>query len=280
MCVKRKVSLTEAGSVFLKYGETILANEEKMVSEVRKIAEKSKETINLGIPGSRGETYLPFVLPKYRAVCPQVRVNVVEGYSQQLEEMLMADTIDLAITTLPIQGELLTCKILADDIVMLAASRQSSLAKKFDLSQNSVFTPYLISPGLLADESFMLVKSGYGTRRISDAILQRHGIRPTIYQEFTRHDTAVRMSAVSNQLCITPCSTVVRLNLCSSLCFFTLDDPVVNRHIVAVYRKDRNLSENDLKLIGVVQEVSKQFTQNYVQVKQVKVLDGEKFYRR
>lgn len=271
---KRQLRLTEAGRIFLKYGETMLANEEKMTAEIKKLAERKQESIALGIPGSRGEIYLPLDLPRYKEVCPQVSVQVVEGYSQQLEDLLEAHIVDIAITTLPIREEQLSYKILSDDLVMLGASRHSSFAQRFDLSKNSLFTPYLITPDMLDGQSFMLVKSGYGTRRISDSILKKHGLQASVFQEFSRHDTAVRMSAVSNQLCITPCSTAVRLHLQDTMCFFTLDNPVVNRHVIAAWRKDYILTEYEQKLIDVVQGVSREINLHYVQLSQVKVLDG------
>lgn len=258
---KRHMILTEAGKVFLADGEKILALVEDLQKDMEAMSEEKKETVTLGIPGERGTNVLPLLLPMFHSACPDHRLKTVEGYSEMLENYLLDGTIDLALYTLPVNTDSLAWEKLADDYVVIGASRKSSFARKFDLSQNSLYSPYYISPQMLKGAEFNLVKEGRGTRRIAEQIFAAARIHPAVYQEYDRHQTLVRISSITDQLCVTPCHTPLQLGIADDMCFFTTERELVNRQVIIAWLKERKLSEAEKKLIALAQVVAQKIGQ-------------------
>jgi DNA-binding transcriptional LysR family regulator len=259
---KRHMILTEAGKVFLADGEKILALEDILLKNMEAMSEAKKETVTLGIPGERGANVLPLLLPLFHSACPDHRLKTVEGYSEMLENYLLDGTIDLALYTLPVNTESLAWEKLADEYVVIGASKHSSFAQKFDLSQNSLYSPYYISPQMLKGTEFNLVKEGRGTRRIAEQIFAAAKIHPAVYQEYDRHQTLVRICSITDQLCITPCHTPLQLGIADDMCFFTTERDLVNRQVIIAWLKDRKLSKEEKKLIGLAKAVAQKVGQD------------------
>lgn len=253
---KRRMILTEAGKVFLADGDKILDLEDILLKNMEAMSEEKKETVTLGIPGERGANMLPLLIPLFHKACPDYRLKTVEGYSEMLENFLLEGTIDLALYNLPVNTESLVWQKLADDYVVIGASKHSRFARKFDLSQNSLHSPYYISPQLLKDAEFNLVKKGRGTRRIAEQIFAAAKIHPPIYQEYDRHQTLVRVCSITDQLCVTPCHTPLQLGIADDMCFFTTERELVNRQVIIAWLKERKLSEAEKKLIALAQVVA------------------------
>lgn len=253
---KRRMILTEAGKVFLADGDKILDLEDILLKNMEAMSEEKKETVTLGIPGERGANMLPLLIPLFHKVCPDYRLKTVEGYSEMLENFLLEGTIDLALYNLPVNTESLVWQKLADDYVVIGASKHSRFAQKFDLSQNSLHSPYYISPQLLKNAEFNLVKKGRGTRRVAEQIFAAAKIHPPIYQEYDRHQTLVRVCSITDQLCVTPCHTPLHLGIADDMCFFTTERDLVNRQVIIAWLKERKLSEAEKKLIALAQVVA------------------------
>ena len=248
--------LTEAGKVFLADGDKILDLEDILLKNMEAMSEEKKETVTLGIPGERGANMLPLLIPLFHKACPDYRLKTVEGYSEMLENFLLEGTIDLALYNLPVNTESLVWQKLADDYVVIGASKHSRFARKFDLSQNSLHSPYYISPQLLKNAEFNLVKKGRGTRRVAEQIFAAAKIHPPIYQEYDRHQTLVRVCSITDQLCVTPCHTPLQLGIADDMCFFTTERDLVNRQVIIAWLKERKLSEAEKKLIALAQVVA------------------------
>ena len=140
--------------------------------------------------------------------------------------------------------------------MVIGASKHSRFARKFDLSQNSLHSPYYISPQLLKNAEFNLVKKGRGTRRVAEQIFAAAKIHPPIYQEYDRHQTLVRVCSITDQLCVTPCHTPLHLGIADDMCFFTTERDLVNRQVIIAWLKERKLSEAEKKLIALAQVVA------------------------
>lgn len=253
---KRDMLLTYAGELFVKNAKQILAQEELLLEEMRRISSNQAGSISLGIPGERGLIWLPLLLPAFKKIFPSYKIKVYEGHSSELEEKMLNGTIDISLYTLPINYDKFNYEVINDDVIVIAASKQSEFAKQFNLSKNSVYRPYLIAPEILRNYPFFLVKKGSGTRRIADYIFSKNAIIPNITQEFSRHQTIVKLSALSEQLCITPCITPVILGVEKQMCYFSTEDPPLNRKIVFSYPKDKILTHAESKLIEIAKKIS------------------------
>lgn len=121
---ERKVELTEAGHVFLRDAKKILALSDIAIESVRKIAQK-KNIVRLGI-FRRYE-----LLALFTKSFPEVEIRVVEfNFNSDAEQEILDETVDIAVTFLPLKKEGLSTKIYREGHLMVILPQNHPLAKK------------------------------------------------------------------------------------------------------------------------------------------------------
>lgn len=249
---------TYAGTVFLAEAQRILEMEKHLESQMKLLAHGEKSHIAFGIPGAHGTMYLPRILPVFTRKYPNITVDVTEAHVKVLEEKMLNGDIDISFCTLPISLESLDYQVLFDDPIVIAASRSSRFARRYDLSKNTIHTPYLITGSDLDGESFNLGPTEGGVRRVANELFARHSVHPGALHSYQRHETAVHMTAVDENLVVTPCSTARTSQLEDKLAYFTMDNPVFCRKKVICYRKGQLLSPESVLLIETIKETAGQ----------------------
>ncbi|PNV59641.1 hypothetical protein C0033_12805 [Clostridium sp. chh4-2] len=249
------IKLTYAGEFFLAQAKKMLELNDYLEDEMRAIATLEKSQLVLGIPGERGARWLPHLLPAFSKAYPQIDVKVIEGHSNVLEEKMLSGQIDISFYTLPVGTPEIDFEVLADDPLIIISARDSEFSSQFDLSQNSPWTPYLISEKLLNNQDFLIVAPGSGMRRITEYLLERHGIKYNIHRELYRHETVVRLVSVGDGLAVSPCVTPIRLGIPDKVACFSLDNPVLTRKLVVAYRKNRILTPPLINFINLTKRV-------------------------
>ena len=250
------IRLTSAGEVFLEKGKQILLLHNELLDDMKRIAQDSCEKITIGMPGEQGSIWFPVLLSEVRQVFPHLEIRMAEGNSRTLENLILERNVDLALYSLPIFRPEIASTVLARESIVFAVSVTHPLTKWIDLSRNSPWTPQLLSPQLLKNETFVALTEGSGLRRLLNAAFVRHHLHPVIAMELQRNETAVRLAAEGVGIVLTPVKTAVRLNLEQKLAFFTLDDPVISRSMVAAYRKDTPPSPMLQKIIDIARKTA------------------------
>lgn len=121
---ERKVELTEAGHVFLREAKKILALSDMAIESVRKISQK-KNIVRLGI-FRRYE-----LLALFTKSFPDVEIRVVEfHFNSDTEQELLNETVDIAVTFLPIKKEGISTKIYQEGHLVVILSKNHPLATK------------------------------------------------------------------------------------------------------------------------------------------------------
>ena len=249
------ITPTYAGTVFLEEAQKLLDMERHLDSQMKLLANGKKSRISFGIPGGHGTMYLPAILSTFATKYPDITVDVTEAHIRVLEEKMLNGDVDISFATLPVSLESLDYQILFDDPIVIAASRTSRFASQFDLDGNTLHTPYLIPKELLDGEYFNSGSPDGGMYRIAQELFIKHSIHPATIRTFYRHETAVRMSALDENLVVTPCVSIQSTPLEKQLAFFTLDAPVFCRKKIVCYRKNQLLPPESVLMIQVIREV-------------------------
>jgi len=249
------ITPTYAGTVFLEEAQKLLDQEKYLDSQMKLLANGAKSRISFGIPGGHGTTYLPYILPAFEKKYPNITVDVTEAHIRVLEEKMLNGDVDISFTTLPISLEALDYQLLFDDPIVIAVSRRSRFAGQFDLAGNTPHTPYLIPKEMLDGKLFNTGSPDGGVYRVAQEIFVKHFVHPAGIRTFYRHETAVRMAAMGENLVVTPLGSIQNTDLENSMAFFTLDSPVVCRKKIICYRKNLRLSPDIELLIETIREV-------------------------
>ena len=126
----KKIHLTYAGQVYLKYVERLLNIRHDLDQEMGDIKKEESGMIRIGMPPVRCSFVLPAVLPRFRERYPNVDLRITEDSSAQLDQLLLQGEIDLAFYMLSMPRKDLQYECLYEDRMYLVTSKNHPIVKK------------------------------------------------------------------------------------------------------------------------------------------------------
>ena len=95
--VGKTVRLTDAGQTFLGYARTLLATAQQAQAALQP-ARQISGSLRIALADSVCSTFLPGLLKRYHALCPQVELVLCTATADGMLQMLGTNQIDLAYT--------------------------------------------------------------------------------------------------------------------------------------------------------------------------------------
>lgn len=89
--------LTPAGRQMVFFGKQILQSESSLRASLSDITENARATLRLGISRLRSDAFFPPILKRFSPGHPNISIELFDGNSQRLEELLQSGKIDLYI---------------------------------------------------------------------------------------------------------------------------------------------------------------------------------------
>ena len=131
----RQVSLTQAGSKFLKDSKKILIDIDRSVSNVRHAADSDLHNIRVSGVDEAISMVLPRVLLAFRQTDPEVHVQVLEiSSSEQHSKELIAHRTDVAFVRTPQEDEFMTSELLYRQPIVVVLADSNPLSNSNSLS--------------------------------------------------------------------------------------------------------------------------------------------------
>lgn len=93
-----KMTLTGAGIQMLAAAHNIIEEERKVANIINDIKNQESGLLRFGASTQRGMNCLPVVLPAFSERYPKVELHLTDAISSVLQEMVLSDDIDLALT--------------------------------------------------------------------------------------------------------------------------------------------------------------------------------------
>ena len=108
---KRLVSITPAGRTIIEMAERILCEAENIYQVSEQLNDQSRGTLSIATIHAHAHHSLPPVIKKFSSEYPGIQLRIHQGDPEQLTDMVLSRTVDLAITTTP--------ENVPDELVML-----------------------------------------------------------------------------------------------------------------------------------------------------------------
>lgn len=195
----RTVSLTPAGRTFLRSAERALGEVERAVESVRADADPASGKVAFGFLHTLGSETVPGLIRSFRTDHPRVRFSLVQSYGEAMIERMREGELDLCLTSPVPDDPELTAHRLDEQRLRLVVPEEHRLAsrKRVRLAE-------------AADEWFVTLESGYGMRRITDALCAAAGFRPRIAFEGEEAETLRGLVAADLGVALLPPPAVPR----------------------------------------------------------------------
>lgn len=165
----RTVSLTDEGQRLLPHADRILQALADAQLEMQELKGLTQGEVRVGIPSMLGSYYFPPILMAFHQNYPHLKLSVIEAGTWQLQQMLEAGELDLAVIVAEFLPNELQAEVFLRQQMMVTVAQDHALASEAQISIEQFFGNELV-----------MFKEGYFHRKIVDRLAKEANIDPDI----------------------------------------------------------------------------------------------------
>jgi DNA-binding transcriptional LysR family regulator len=194
----RGVRLTDAGRVLLPHAERVLQDIRKARQAVTDLGSATGGTLMVGSALTTSTYTLPEILAKFKQAYPAVEVAVRTGRSQQIQQLVLDDTVPLGLVHSPLNShpEIEAVPLYSEPIVLVAHAGHQLAGRQEVTAEQLAAEPFITS-----DRA-----SGYWS--LVDQFWASIGIAPRVTMELDSIEATKRMVMYGLGLAMLPMITV------------------------------------------------------------------------
>lgn len=240
------LQLTEVGKVYIEAAEEITQIEQRVENYINDLA--GLKTGNLAVGASRlfAAYVVPSLITQFNQKFPDVHIQLIEGNTAELEEMLGSNALDFVIDNYHYDSILYNKELYCEENILLAVPKHFAVNEELGMYQlsykniknkNYLNQKYPAVPlGRFADLPFIMLTQGNDTRTRGDRLCRNVGFKPNIVLEFNQQSTAYMAS--STQLGATFISDILvsQLPTFENLVYYKLDGEEAKRKVFFYYK--------------------------------------------
>jgi DNA-binding transcriptional LysR family regulator len=153
---KGQVTLTEAGTILLRYAETMLAAEEEATREIASLRGTLRGRLRFGTNITGGMYVAPAMIRQFRDAYPEVEVSLVIDTSPRIMDSILQGIVDIGIIGGPVDSARFEIEKVGFDELIPIVSPAHRLAAAGKTSLESLSSESLILPGLGSRSRWLL----------------------------------------------------------------------------------------------------------------------------
>ena len=194
----RQIELTEAGTLLKDRADAILRQCQLAKMEIGDLSSEPSGTIRIGIGGHQLTSMLPPALSALRRRFPNICLDIVNGTTPQLIEMIAATRLDMCIVNFPLSTNALDTRVLFTEELVLVVRKTDPEARRKSISPQDI--------GLLP---LVLFDRTTSTRKRLDDFFQRYKISPIVVVELNSVESMKRMVDAGMGATLIPASALL-----------------------------------------------------------------------
>ena len=240
------LQLTEVGKVYIEAAEEITQIEQRVENYINDLAGLKTGNLAVGASTLFAAYVVPSLITQFNQKFPDVHIQLIEGNTAELEEMLGSNALDFVIDNYHYDSILYNKELYCEENILLAVPKHFAVNEELGMYQlsykniknkNYLNQKYPAVPlGRFADLPFIMLTQGNDTRTRGDRLCRNVGFKPTIVVEFNQQSTAYMAS--STQLGATFISDILvsQLPTFENLVYYKLDGEEAKRKVFFYYK--------------------------------------------
>ena len=240
------LQLTEVGKVYIEAAEEITQIEQRVENYINDLAGLKTGNLAVGASTLFAAYVVPSLITQFNQKFPDVHIQLIEGNTAELEEMLGSNALDFVIDNYHYDSILYNKELYCEENILLAVPKHFAVNEKLGMYQlsykniknkNYLNQKYPAVPlGRFADLPFIMLTQGNDTRTRGDRLCRNVGFKPNIVLEFNQQSTAYMAS--STQLGATFISDILvsQLPTFENLVYYKLDGEEAKRKVFFYYK--------------------------------------------
>ena len=240
------LQLTEVGKVYIEAAEEITQIEQRVENYINDLAGLKTGNLAVGASTLFAAYVVPSLITQFNQKFPDVHIQLIEGNTAELEEMLGSNALDFVIDNYHYDSILYNKELYCEENILLAVPKHFAVNEELGMYQlsykniknkNYLNQKYPAVPlGRFADLPFIMLTQGNDTRTRGDRLCRNVGFKPNIVLEFNQQSTAYMAS--STQLGATFISDILvsQLPTFENLVYYKLDGEEAKRKVFFCYK--------------------------------------------
>lgn len=240
------LQLKEVGKVYIEAAEEITQIEQRVENYINDLAGLKTGNLAVGASTLFAAYVVPSLITQFNQKFPDVHIQLIEGNTAELEEMLGSNALDFVIDNYHYDSILYNKELYCEENILLAVPKHFAVNEELGMYQlsykniknkNYLNQKYPAVPlGRFADLPFIMLTQGNDTRTRGDRLCRNVGFKPNIVLEFNQQSTAYMAS--STQLGATFISDILvsQLPTFENLVYYKLDGEEAKRKVFFYYK--------------------------------------------
>lgn len=237
------VSVTPQGEIFLDFARHYVQLEGEMMDSLRQFEQLPAEPVLIATThrggGYAGAQAAPFMLAH-----PEIQLSFLNRSSQQCENDLENESVDLAIYTEPVHSESIEYMPVQEDPLVFVIPKESPLLEGLDISGNSLEHPLEIDISRFRNPAlrYILATPGQGLYDAENAFFKKYRITPIHTQRIDYVDTRYLVACSGCGIALLPHMTIRNSSTVQTPVYGTIKGEPLYRYVIVARKKGRSLS--------------------------------------
>ena len=238
---KRSLVLTDAGKIFFKKCQEIIALYDNLPTEINSLYGLETGHITISMSAVMSMRKFIGVLGDFHQLYPNITYNLIESGGKTTENLILNDEVDIGVTTLPVDHQKFECISLNKEELTVVLNKEHPLAQKSSIEMEE-----------LADENFILFNEDF---YLNDKIIENAknaGFVPNMASQISQWNVIENL--VINQLGISILPATIAQLLNDDVKIVHLENAHTTWELGVVWKKDKRLSHATNKWIEFLKE--------------------------
>lgn len=233
----RGVTLSELGEEALTKARFLLREADQAAEDLRAFSRLPSGVVSVGLPTSLVEPVVPALVNELRAELPGIRLQVYEGFSDQIERWLAEGTIDIGAYSKYREGERGNSSLLLESQLVLAGPRDGwNQPAEIDFER-------------LADIALVLPAPTNGLRIMVESVAKRLKVPLNIIADIDSTIGQKAMAAQCGCYMVKAPHTIADETARGMFASSVIRNPYITRHVILVTGHQRPLSRASREVI-------------------------------
>lgn len=236
-----KFVLTYAGERYVDYAKRILLIKKDLDDEINDLSALRDGRLNIAFPQTRCAFMAPAILPEFREANPNIKVNLSEASTNDIEQLLLNGKVDIAVLNGPVSHPDLAFEMLSKEEIILVVSKNHPLANCGQIIEGNKY-PW-IDIEKFKNDNFILHYPNQRTQQIAAQILNEKKIVPNVILRTHSIEGALRLAALGFGICFASESHIKHISLEITPNLFSIGSFKTEVELLAVFRKGAYLPQ-------------------------------------
>lgn len=256
-----EVRLTEAGRIYLHYGQKIVNLQHGMEDALLDISQYKTGKLRMALSPCRCDTLMPEVVKQFQQKYPGIEVSIQEMLAGRLLRGINDDEFDVGVTPMPQESRCYICEPILREEILLAVPTDSDINQT--LQRESISVSHHLYPLVdfkwMQAAPFIVMQEWQGMQKQLMMLCEKCGVQIKPVVECTNNRTMIMMVQHGIGCTLIPSSIVRQRDKAGydNVTLYSIAQELPLREMVAIYRKNKNLSEPARYMLEILKNIEK-----------------------